>query len=34
VPALWRDDAAGQVHEPIVVLLPEMSTATADSAYI
>ena len=34
VPALRRGDAAGEVHEPVVVLLPEMPTAPAGAAQL
>jgi hypothetical protein len=32
--ALRRGDAAGEVHEPVVVLLPEMPTAPTDPVLI
>jgi len=34
VPALRRGDAAREVHEPVVLLLPEMPTATTGFAYL
>lgn len=32
MPALRRGDAAGEVHEPLVVLLPEMPAEAAGAA--
>jgi hypothetical protein len=32
VPTVRRGDAAGEVHEPVVVLLPEMPTAPTGPA--
>jgi hypothetical protein len=34
VQALRRGDAAGEVHEPVIVLLPEMSTAAEGFAHL
>jgi hypothetical protein len=34
VQSLRRSDAAGEVHEPVVVLLPEMPTAHTGPAWL
>jgi hypothetical protein len=34
MPPVWRGDAAGKVHEPVVIFLPEMPTPAAQPAEI